>query len=380
MRPDLVERLLAQAVDISSVNVHLGGPGEAELGAMVAAQLTALGLEPLVQEVGEGRANVVAVLEGRGAPVLAFEAHMDTVPTSGSAQAHAVRREGRIHGRGACDTKGSMVAMLEALRLLQAVPAESRCTVVFAATLEEEAGMAGVRQFAKDNPRIDMAVVGEPTGLTNAIAHKGLLRFRIHTLGSPAHASRPELGVNAVYAMAPVIEALQRDVLPRFAALEHPLMGHPTMAVTLISGGVAENVVPAECTISIDRRLNPGEDVAGALAAVDAALAGPWAPGVRVVRDEPWFSLPPLNTEPSHPLVIGMTEARRRVLGADHRVIGMPYGSDAAWLSAAGVPAVVFGPGSIDNAHTDDEWVEIDDVVRAAQVLAELACILGAER
>ena len=347
---------------------------------MVAAHLTTLGLDAIHQQVDGGRANVVAVLEGRGKPVLAFEAHMDTVPTSGAAQARAVRRSGRIHGRGACDTKGSMVAMLEALRLLQAVPVSSRCTVVFAATLDEEAGTAGVRQFVKDNPRVDLAVVGEPTGLANAIAHKGLLRFRIRTQGSPAHASRPELGVNAVYAMAPVLEALQREVLPAFAALEHPLVGHPTMAVTLISGGVAENVVPAECTISIDRRLNPGEDVASALGAVDAALSGPWAPGVRVVRDEPWFSLPPLSTEPSHPLVIAMTEARRRVLGADDGVIGMPYGSNAAWMSAAGIPAVVFGPGSIDNAHTDDEWVEIDDVVRASQVLAELACILGSER
>ncbi|MDQ2943197.1 MAG: M20/M25/M40 family metallo-hydrolase, partial [Candidatus Dormibacteraeota bacterium] len=189
--------------------------------------------------------------------------------------------------------------------------------------------------------------------------------------------SRPELGVNAVYAMAPVLEAIQRVVVPGLASIEHPLVGHPTMAVTSIVGGVAENIVPPECTIGIDRRLNPGEDMAGALADIDAALSGPWAPGVRIVRDEPWFTLPPLNTDAAHPLVIAMAEARRRALGADDGVIGMPYGSDASWLSVAGVPSVVFGPGSIDHAHTDDEWVEVGEVVRASQVLAELACILG---
>jgi acetylornithine deacetylase len=347
---------------------------------MVAGHLTTLGLVPLHQQVGDGRANIVAVLEGNGGPVLALEAHMDTVPTSGSAQARAVRRAGRVYGRGACDTKGSLVAMLEALRLLQAVPADARCTVVFAATVDEEAGVSGVGQFVKDNPRVNLAVVGEPTDLANAIAHKGLLRFRIHAKGSASHASRPELGVNAVYAMAAILEALQRGVLPGLAAIEHPLVGHPTMAVTSIIGGVAENVVPAECTIGIDRRLNPGEDVGAALGAIDAALVGPWATGVVVVRDEPWLVLPPLNTEPDHPLVLAMAIARGRVLGTEGGVIGMPYGSNASWLSAAGVPTVVFGPGSIDHAHTDDEWIEVDDVVCAAQVLAELACTLGASR
>jgi acetylornithine deacetylase len=269
--------------------------------------------------------------------------------------------------------------MLEAVRLLQAVPPESRCTVVFAATMDEEAGTASVRQLVKDNSRLQLAVVGEPTGLASAIAHKGLLRFRIRALGSPSHASRPELGVNAIYAMGAVLDALKRDVIPGLSSIDHPLTGHPTLAVTTITGGVAENVVPALCTIGIDRRLNPGETVEGALGPVDAALLGPWAPGVRVVRDEPWFTLPPLNTAPAHPLVRAMAEARRRVLGVTDIEIGMPYGSDASWFSAAGIPTVVFGPGSIDHAHSDDEWVDVADVVGAAEVLAELACILGAD-
>ena len=326
-----------------------------------------------------GRTNLVTVLNGIPHPVLLLEAHMDTVPASGEAQAHAIRRGGRIHGRGACDTKGSLVAMLEALRLLQAKPQTSRCTVMLAATIGEEAGAEGIKKFIADGPLPDMAVVGEPTGMAGAVAHKGIARFRIHTVGTPAHAALPELGTNAVYAMAPVLEALQNDVIASFARRQHPLVGHPTMAVTTISGGVAENVVPAECTIGLDRRLNPDESVASAMEEVDAALARIAIPGVRIVRDEPWFLLPPLNTSPQHRLAAALTEARRRVLGQPPELIGMPYGSDGAWLSAAGVPTVLFGPGRIDNAHTDDEWVELDDVVKAANVLAELATILVAE-
>lgn len=302
---------------------------------------------------------------------------MDTVAESGDAHARAVRRGGRIHGRGACDTKGSLVAMLEALRLLQAKRESSRCTVVFAATVGEEAGAEGIKKLIAEGPLPDMAVVGEPTGMAGAIAHKGIVRFRIHTLGSPAHAALPHLGVNAVYAMAAVLEALQRDVIAGLAKQDHPLVGHPTMAVTSISGGVADNVVPAECTIGIDRRLNPDESVASALRVVDAALARLVIPGVRVVRDEPWFVLPPLNTSPDHALPVALTKARSRAFNAPPKLIGMPYGSDGAWLSAAGVPTVLFGPGNIDNAHTDDEWVEVADVANAAGVLVELACILA---
>ena len=373
-----MERLLTEAVSISSVNPRLGGPGEKELAAFVARQVRELGLEPVEQPVEEGRANVVTVQRGKAHPVLLLEAHMDTVAASGDAQPRAVRRDGRIHGRGACDTKGSLVAMLEALRILQQVPESARCTVMLAATVGEEAGAEGIKKFIADGPRPDMAVVGEPTGLAGAVAHKGIVRFRIHTHGKPAHSARPELGTNAVYAMAEVLEVLQRDVIDALAKREHPLVGRPTMAVTTISGGVAENVVPAECTIGLDRRLNPDEDVSGALQEVDGALFGIHIAGIRIVRDDPWFVLPPLNTAPDHQVARAMTEARQRALGAPPGMIGMPYGSDGSWLSNAGIPTLVFGPGSIDNAHTDDEWVELADVVRAATVLVELACILAA--
>lgn len=371
-----VEKLLVEFVGIPSVNPGLdGGSGEALLGDAVAAQLTAIGLQPARQAIHDGRANVVARLEGaRGTPVVAFEAHMDTVVLSGDAQARAVRRGTRIHGRGACDTKGAIVAMLEALRLLRG---RQHATIVFAATIDEEYGCLGVKRLVRDDHGIELAVVGEPTQLRTAIAHKGVLRFRIRTEGMPAHGSRPELGANAIYGMGPVLDLLQTDVIPELGRITHPLLGSPSLAVTTIRGGAAENIIPDRCSIGIDRRVNPGEDIEAWLSELDQALGGIRTAGIEIVREEPWYRIAPLDTAPDHPLPRAMQQARHDILGLDDDPIGVTYGSDASVLVEAGVPTIVFGPGSIEQAHGDDEWVEIEDVARAAETLTELAVRLA---
>ncbi len=371
-----VERLLVELVEIPSVNPGLDdGPGEVALADAVAAYLTGLGLTPIRQRVKDRRANVLARVEGvPGSPVIAFEAHMDTVALSGAAQARAVRRNGRIHGRGACDTKGALVAMLEALRLLEH---RSHSTIVIAATVDEEFGTLGVKQLVRDYPTIDLAVVGEPTRLRTAIAHKGVLRFRIRTEGVPAHGSRPELGVNAIYGMGHVLDALQKEVIPELRQVRHPLLGSPSLAVTTIHGGSAENVIPAACTIGIDRRVNPGEDVAAWLRRVDQVLDSLRAQNITLMREEPWFQIAPLDTPPDHRLPRAMQEARHIVLAADDPPVGVTYGSDASDFVEAGVPTIVFGPGDIEQAHGNDEWVELEDVARAAEILAELAVLLA---
>ena len=374
-----VEKLLVELVGIPSVNPSLdGGSGEAGLADAVAAQLTVIGVPPTRQAVQEGRGNVVARLEGApGTPVVVFEAHMDTVVLSGDAQARALRRGTRIHGRGACDTKGAIVAMLEALRLLRG---RQHATVLFAATIDEEYGCLGVKRLVRDDHGIDLAVVGEPTQLRTAIAHKGVLRFRIRTEGTPAHGSRPELGANAIYGMGPVLDLLQTEVIPQLRRVTHPLLGSPSLSVTTIRGGAAENIIPDRCSIGIDRRVNPGEDVEAWLSELDQALAALRVAGIEIVREEPWYRIAPLDTPPDHRLPRAMQDARREILGLDDTPIGVTYGSDASVLVEAGVPTIVFGPGSIAQAHGDDEWVEIEDVARAAEVLAELAVRLASGR
>lgn len=370
-----VVETLSWLVDTPSVNPALApGVDEALIAGKIRAELSNLALDALVDPVVGDRGNVLAELPGRASDrLLVLEAHMDTVAPSGNAQTKAVVRDGRVHGRGACDTKGSIAAMLEAIRLLLDRRPDRHPTVLFAGTIDEEAGCRGAKALLERRSKIDLALVGEPTRMEVGIAHKGVLRFRIHTEGTAAHASRPELGVNAIYEMGRVLDAIERELIPALRQHSHALVGPPSMAVTRISGGVASNVVPPSCSIEIDRRLMPGETGAQAVAAVDELLNQLSGRGVHARREAPFVETLPLDTPPDHPLVTAMRAARKAVLGRDHQPIGLPYGSDASFFAEARIPTIVFGPGDIAVAHTDDEWVEIEDVARAAEIIATLA-------
>ena len=375
-----VERRLLRYVGAHSVNPAIdGGPGEAELAGILAADLRAEGFEPVREAVHPGgRDNISATLSGRaGAPVVMFQAHLDTVGLSGKAGTEALSSGGRVYGRGACDTKGSLAAMVEALFLLRGVDPDERATVMLAGGIDEEVSGTGAPALAAAHPEIDMAVVGEPTGLEIAAAHKGVLFFEIAAAGVPAHSSKPHLGRNAIYAMARVLDALETRYLPKLDPVGHPLVGPATLSVTTIAGGTALNVVPAECVISLDRRVIPGEDHAGLLDEFDELLDG--LEGVSLQRRQPLMAAAPLDTPPDSPVVQALSRARESVIGGGPATpIGVTYGTDASAFGPAGISCVVFGPGSIDQAHSDEEWVGIEETALAAEILAQTALELAA--
>jgi acetylornithine deacetylase len=375
-----VEQLLIEFVGIPSVNPGIdGGPGEAALASAVVAELQRLGHTPTRQQVaGGGRDNILARLEGApGSPVVMLHAHLDTVGFSGTATAEVRLADGLVYGRGACDTKGSLVAMLEALRLLEAVDARERATVVFVGGIDEEVTGTGAEKLVTGGFGFDMAVVGEPTSLEMATAHKGVLRFEIATHGVPAHSSKPHLGVNAIYAMTPVLDALANRYVPSLGAESHPLVGSPTLSVSTIRGGTAENIVPAECVISIDRRVVPGESHDALLAEFDALLEGLAAPGVTIERRDPFLATAAVDTPAEHPLVAAIGRGREFILGERGVPRGMTFGTDGSFFDPAGIPCVVFGPGSIDQAHSDEEWVSVEETARGAEILAEAMLALA---
>lgn len=375
-----VEARLLRYVGIHSVNPGIdGGPGEAALAGAVAADLARAGLDPTREPVHpDGRDNVVALLQGApGSAVVMFHAHMDTVGLSGKATTEAVSSGGLVYGRGACDTKGSLVAMVETLLLLRSVDAEERATILFVAGVDEELGGTGAEALVSAHPEIELAVVGEPTGLQVATAHRGVLRFEVATIGVPAHSSKPHLGVNAIHRMARVLDLLEGEYVPVLVDRAHPLVGPPTLNVSTIRGGRALNVVPAECVISVDRRVVPGEEPAALLREFDALFDGVRSEGVEVERREPFLSTAPLDTPSDHPLVTRLARAREAVIGEPGEPIGVPYGTDASFFAPAGIDCVVFGPGSIDQAHSDDEWVAVEETAVAAEILAQAAIELG---
>ncbi len=375
---DRVERLLLRYVGTHSVNPAIdGGRGEVPLADVLFADLEADGFSPVREVVHpKGRDNIVATLPGRdGAPVVMFHAHLDTVGLSGKATTRAISSGGSVYGRGACDTKGSLVSMVESLRLLRSIDRSERATVILVGGIDEEVAGTGAEALVVEHPEIEMAVVGEPTGLEIATAHKGVVRFEISTSGIPAHSSKPHLGRNAIHAMSRVLESLEGDYIPSLDPDGHRLVGPATLTVTTISGGSGMNVVPAECVIGLDRRVIPGEDADEVLAGFDRLLDG--LQGVHVQRRDPFLVTAALDTPIDSPVVLALGRSRQAVLGEPTEPIGVTYGTDASAFGPAGISCVVFGPGSIDQAHSDEEWVGIEETALAAEILAGTAVDLA---
>lgn len=366
-----IVRLLQELIAIPSVNPAFlpagdARTGEAAVGEFVAGFARRQGLAVEFQSVVPGRANVLARLLPAG-PVkqrLLLAPHLDTVGLPALDELLRPRlADGRIHGRGACDTKGCVAAMLSALTAVArrgARPANTE--ILFVGLVDEENGQLGSRHHAAQGPRGDLAIVGEPTRLEVITAHKGDVWLQLRTAGRSAHGATPQLGRNAVHAMARVVEALETDYRAELNRRSHPLLGKPTINVGSIRGGTQPNIVPGECVISIDRRTLPGESEASVRREIHALLRRKkLAATLDSLRLAPCH---PLETDPSLPLVRSLCRAAGR-----RRTRGVHYFCDAGPLSEGGTPAVVFGPGDIAQAHTSDEWISAASLERGAAVL-----------
>ncbi|HEY8370220.1 MAG TPA: ArgE/DapE family deacylase [Thermodesulfobacteriota bacterium] len=375
----VVERL-RDLVAIESVNPFMdaSGSGEAGVADYLAATFRRLGLEVERREVypaADGRparANLVARLAGREpGPGLLFEAHMDTVPAvTGQVDPFTPRIvDGRLEGRGACDCKGAMAAMVEALARVTQGRERPRRDVWFVGAVDEEYTHTGIAALVDAGIAAAGAVVGEPTDLAVVVAHKGVLRFRLHVSGRAAHSSRPSEGVNAILKMAALLRGLEERLPVRFAARKHSRLGEPTWNAGRMAGGLQANIVPDAAWVDIDRRLVPGETAATALEEFrEAALEVARAEGGLEFRfDPPYLVTDPLETPDDAP-VVRAAAAAVRAAGGESRLAGVPYGTDGSFLARAGIPAVVLGPGSIDLAHSARESVPLDQVVAAVAV------------
>ncbi|OWK41580.1 M20 family metallopeptidase [Fimbriiglobus ruber] len=375
--------LLADLVKLPSVNpmgrtdVPANLAYEGRVTDYLEGHLRALGVPYERQQVASGRDNLVARYVPPGAPPFSviWEAHQDTVPVDGMViDPFAARVDGdRLYGRGACDVKAGIATMLTAFaRLVHEKPAGS-AAVVLAFTVDEEHTFLGVQHLMASGVRADCAVVAEPTGLEVVRAHKGVVRWAIETPGVACHSSRPERGVNAIYRMGRLLTRIDEYATALRGRPADPLLGPPTLSVGMIQGGASPNTVPDYCRIEIDRRLIPGESPAAAVADVTAFLRAAPEIDFPFTVVEPKLACPPLPPDGSEELTARLGRAIDAVAGS-HRVAAVPYGTDASTIAAAGVPAVVFGPGDIAQAHTKDEWIDLPEVERAVEVLYRFAC------
>jgi acetylornithine deacetylase len=345
-----VAELLAQLVALRT------DQREEALVARVAALTRSWGATNAVTEVLPGRPNLVATFPGHDPSVsLMLEAHADVVAAE-DRQFQPQVRAGRLYGRGACDTKGPMAAMLMGIRQVLDEDGQPPLTVHFVTTCNEELGARGAHALMASGFRPTAAVVGEPTELEIVHACKGVVRIRLTTHGVAAHSSDPSRGVNAIYKMRRVLTHIEEQVAPALSAVRHPLLGSPTVSVGTIRGGTQVNVVPDRCEIEVDRRLVPAEDRAQVIRQII---------GDCEVDFEESEYYPPLEQDPDSPIVQTVQAACPNAkLGVVH------YAANAGVFKAAGVPCVLFGPGSVKQAHTAAEFIELEQLQTAVGLYA----------
>ncbi len=353
--------LLADLVRINSVNsFYDGGPGEAEIANFVEGYFQHAGLETWRRMCCQDEINVIARLPGQDSSRrIIFEAHMDTVSIQGMTipPFEPTVRDGRMYGRGSCDTKAGLAGMMHAITDLKRRGITPPCEIWMAAVVDEEYSFRGALKLCEGLQAVG-AVIAEPTGLRNVIASKGVLRWRMLSRGVSAHSSKTHLGVNAISHMARVVLALEQENR-RLAEVVHPLLGPASINVGKIVGGVQVNFVPDLCAIEIDRRLLPSESVADVLAHYQSLLDGLRAAhgDFDVVMEEPMLVDIGLDTV-ADAKIVQVASGVLASMGYDGSPAGVPFGSDASKLARVGVPSIIFGPAiSIRHMPLSNTWI-----------------------
>lgn len=349
---------------------------EAECAAYVAAELAAIGCVVEQDEFEPGRVNVIGRIDNGPGPVFAFNTHMDVVPVGSgwTSDPFVLTAKGdRLVGRGSNDAKGPLAAMIEAMTLLTAARDAWSGTLLGVFVADEEVASRGARHYAKQQPKIDLVVVGEPSGNVPIIAHKGSLRPLVRVKGRTAHSGTPDLGLNAFYQAAKLLPHLQA-YHQNLAARAHPLVGQPSLTVTRAQAGVADNIVPDACDLLLDRRLVPGESEESALAEIEALLAAAMAEGVEteILRLVPTTG-GAAETLPGHPIVQAALDAGHRHGVKNPKPIGFQGACDFVHFRDIGAQGVVMGPGDLAVAHKPDEFVPRAELIAAGFIYRDIA-------
>lgn len=372
-----VESLLQKFVSFHTVNAVISARPfpERPMLEYVESIAKAMGLESRRIPVPEGGENLLLLHRvSPTAPWLMFVSHMDTVSTEGMTidPIGGKIEGGRLWSRGACDTKGTGAAMLEALRRYR-TDGNQQHNIALIFTVDEEYGMTGTRALIANRGSLGFAprgvIVGEPTMLRPVVANNGAVRLKVTTRGVAAHSADPSKGRSAISDMAHVIDAIESRYIPSLKT-SHPLTGKAQCSINMIHGGTQINIIPAACEVRLDRRVVPGENenAQTVIGAIKQALAPVQAarPGL-IVEQEVLFGCAALDDRVNRAF-LPVVNAALESLSLPTAAIGAPYSTEAGDISAAQIPAIVIGPGDIAQAHTKDEWIDLDQLRRGVEV------------
>lgn len=365
-------RLLADLVAIPSMN-PMGRDrngveySEEKLAAYVSDYLRRNSIDVNTYEVAPHRPNVIGYVDVGAEHTVMLEAHLDTVHADNMTIEPFKARivDGRLYGRGACDTKASLASFLHTVGALAKKASALKYNIVVAAVSDEEYGFTGARQAAENGLKADFGIAGEPTQLRIVRAHKGVLRWRVVTKGTAAHSAYPNRGDNAIYAMGNVLARLQAYGSDLMQRQPHAELGTPTLSVGVIEGGQAVNIVPDRCWIEIDRRTLPGETEDEIVKSVESVLRD--VP--RCEFQPPHISIGGIDVSPKNPFLQKLAGAIEEMNG-ECVIETAQYATNAGVYNQFGIPTIVFGPGDIAQAHTAAEFVETDQVIRCCEILS----------
>ena len=371
---DEMTAFLQQLVQTNSENP----PGnEKKTALLIARKLESFGCKTHLQFVEPDRPNVIGVLEGKKNETLLFNGHTDTVkagtPASWTMDPFGGEiKEGYLYGRGACDMKAGLVAMIFAMEALQKSNVPLNKGIMFTGVIDEEVNFKGTHALIKENIIKDcrFGFVSEPTNLSVVTQHKGAIEYRASTSGTSVHSGRAYDGVNAITRMGRLIAALDAYNDKLACRKKDPVFLYPTLNIGTIKGGTGITFVPEYCEIEFDRQLLPGEDIKQVEIEIEQIISK--------LEHDNGFKTELIKTQQfnswkipeSQPLVHWFKEVFEKTLARKPKVDGFNAYCEVELLSDAGIPSLVFGPGSIDRAHAPDEQVSIKHLIDAAKVYA----------
>lgn len=379
MSPSLTD-LVSNLIAIPSVNpAHSSDPsitGELKMADHLTQLMKNRGLEVERRfPVGQDRPAVI----GRSQPAnvtatLMVEMHLDTVGVADMRidPFHATIKEGRLYGRGSCDMKGSMASFFHALTPARIDSLSQRGIQLWVVGApDEETGLGGSIKLAAEGLGADFAIILEPTRCLPVIAHKGALWYEVILRGRAGHGSQPEKGVSTNAALATFLPALFAIHQKLADTYTHPLLGSSTLNIGKIDGGQTYNIIPERTLLQLDRRVIPNEPATLFPQQVNALIADMVSRGLLLDGDCPLScETTPFATQADSPLVKALQQSIEHISGEPALPFGTSWVSDASPFSQTCGQTLVFGPGDIAQAHTEDEFIEISQLERAAEIFA----------
>jgi acetylornithine deacetylase len=372
--------ILAELIAFDTVSEKANLP----MAEWVARYLAEHGIEPRMLPAEDGiHANLFATIGPAGVGGVGLSGHMDVVPVTGqpwdSDPFTMVEREGRLYGRGTCDMKGFVACVLALAPEIKARERSLQSPVHIVLSYDEEVGCTGVKPmiatFGETLPKPRLVIVGEPTSMTVVDAHKGGSRFMTEVTGKDAHSSKPQLGVGAIRIAGELIAELGRIEARWKVRYSDPRFDPPYASITVsgIEGGIAHNIIPPRCAFRWGVRTLPGVDATAIARELQAYAERELLPGMRVVSPECNIVTTAVGILP--PFSSGQgSEARSLALklAGQNETFAVPYGTEASHFEAAGSSAVVIGPGSIDQAHQPNEFIEVAELERCLAFLGKV--------